>query len=177
MRNVWTKLLAAVLAVSILLGVAPAMGGMTAPAYAAAKKYGKTTDFEVNVRKSASTSSGILFRVPKGYVCEVVNTAVSGGETWYYVRVVNPESTSGHVSLGYIKGDFFAMLSDAEADVWEANPVQTAVGSTTNPDGSTFPPNAAIGELTSSGVNFREGPSLKSSSMDQLDRGMIVQLF
>lgn len=173
MRSVWTKLMAAVLALTMLIGLMPEMLGGVETAFAVGS-YGMTTEDAVNVRTKPATSGDYWFRVPKGWVCTVLDTTKSGNVTWYKVQVTDPESSTGRKITGYVHGGFFRMLTDEEAAAWEKNPVQTALPNFTPPPGYTT--GAALGEVTNSGTNFREGPSTKSYSMFKLDRGTVVEL-
>ena len=72
MRESWRRLTAALLTVAMILALLPLTGAGTA---FAANSYGKTVGSSVAIRKTASTSGDIWFRVDEGTVATVLGTA------------------------------------------------------------------------------------------------------
>ncbi|MBR4082318.1 MAG: peptidoglycan-binding protein [Clostridia bacterium] len=195
MKFGWKRIAAAVLTLAMVLSLLP-VPEVISDAQAAGS-YGRVTDNGVRVRKKADTNADYWFKLDAGYVCEVTDTVTAGGVKWYKVNAVHPDPNSSRTYVGYIHGDYFVMLTDAEAAAWEANPVQQLTGGTvaggggaaeedpvtppstgvTAPTGGTsgtVSTTGATGEITNSGVNFREtegGPVIQ-----KLDRGTVVEL-
>ena len=173
MRNAWKKVMAVMLTVVLVLGTIPVLRGAELSADAETVVLGRTTMSSVNVRKSASTASDYWLRLPLGYVCYVLEQTSKKDGVWYKVKAVNPYSDSGRTIEGYILGNCLEILSEAETAEWLANPTQPNQSPTPTGGFSTDTP---TGQITSSGVNFRVGPSLKAGTQGKLDRGMVVEL-
>lgn len=194
MKTGWKRLVASMLMLVMMLTMLPLPEEMSAAL--AVGSYGRVTDDGVRVRKTASTKADYWFKLDKGYVCEVIETVKAEGVKWFKVNAEHPDPKSTRTYVGYIHGDFFKRLTDEEAAAWEANPVQNVTPSTgndapantnTNNNNNTQNNNintstntnnnnntGAKGEVTSSGVNFREtegGPVIA-----KLDRGTVVDL-
>ena len=135
--------------------------------------YGMAIVDSVNVRKQPSTTSEAWFRIDTGYVCQVLGTRESANETWYKVVCTKPNSSTSNTYTGYVLARSFRLMTDEECAAWEKSHGQTSGSSAT---ATAYPSNVATGELVSSQVNVREGPSLSSNSMFKLDRGVVVEL-
>ena len=171
MRNSWKRLVSALLAMVLLAALLPLGGAF------AAGRYGKTTSDSVAIRKSASTSGDIWFRVDKGTVATVLSTEEIKDVTWYKVQLEKPGSSTGNVYVGYVHGDYFVPLTDTEAVSWENNPVNTFTATAADGTVTTSASNGnGVGTITNGGVNFREQPSLRGGVIMQLDRGTTVEL-
>lgn len=173
MKSLWTKMLAAALALTMLMSVLPLLNGVGTAAYAVGS-YGKTTDKNVNLRVKSATSADYLFRMPEGWVCTVLDTVKSGGKTWYKVRTTEPGASSERTHIGYVLGDFMRMLTEEEAIAWEKNPQQYYNPNATEVPGYTS--GMTLGQITKDGVNFREGPSTRSASLFKVDKGIVMEV-
>ncbi len=118
--------------------------------------YLMTTLDGVNLRKTASSTAGILGRVDKQTVLPLTGPIVSAGSyNWY------PVYTGGQA--GFLRGDCVRMLSAAEVIAWQGGttpPIQPA---------QTQAP-AASGHVmtTDTSVNLRVSPSLEAEQVVQL---------
>ena len=166
MKHGWRRMLAAVLTAAMLIALLPLTELGSALAVG---NYGKTTKSGVNVRKTIGSKSAIWFRVDEGTVASILETTSDGKLTWYKVILEWPGSASGNTYLGYISGDCFTPLSAAEAQSWEANPVNA-------PGKDGLHTNGATGRVTNSGVNIRQEASLKAYVLTKVDRNTIVDL-
>ncbi|MBR3494271.1 MAG: SH3 domain-containing protein [Clostridia bacterium] len=169
MTRGWRKAVSLALAAILLIVLLPELPG--GDAFAAAS-YGKTTAADVAVRKEASTSSDIWFRVDKGTVAQILTVQTIGKTVWYKVQLEKPGSGTKNVYVGFIRGEYFAELNSTETAAWVQNPVNTvtAGGQAAASSGR------GVGTITNSGVNFRSSPSLKGSVIMKLDRGATVEL-
>ena len=69
----------------------------------------------VNFRAGSSMKDKQLFRLSKGTICEVVTARfTANGYDWYQIKATDPDSKKE--SVGYIRGDCFRMLTDAEEE-------------------------------------------------------------
>jgi len=118
MKHLGKRLMTLALALLMALSVLPAEWNGSAKAEGA---YGKVTADGVKVRKKASTSAGYWFKLDTGYVCEVLDVVPDDDITWYKVNVEHPDPGSVRTYIGYIHGDFFALLTQEEADQYEQN--------------------------------------------------------
>ncbi|MBE5804627.1 MAG: hypothetical protein E7316_08970 [Clostridiales bacterium] len=193
MKHLWKRLVTLALAMLMALSVCPE--GLNSSAKAAGA-YGKVTADGVKVRKKASTSADYWFKLDTGYVCEVKDVQASGDITWYKVNVEHPAPDSTRTYIGYIHGDFFALLTEDEAADYEANgaleeekPDTSAGDADTEEDnaeedsatstGSGASDNAnayagATGQITNDGVNFRETEG--GGLIRKLNRGTVVEI-
>ena len=167
---------------SLLISLIPS--GLPLSSANAEDVYGITTAPGVRVRKQASTSADIWFQIPQGYVCLISGETNAEGIHWYKVVAVHPEPLNTRTYLGYIHGDYFRPLTEAEAAQYLASGSQTP-GTTSAPYAapsasgiSDNVPAAAgtTGSITNGGVNFREEPSLRGRSMEKLNRGDQVEV-
>ena len=117
MKHLGKRLMTLALALLMALSVWPAeLSGAQA-----AGAYGKVTADGVKVRKKASTSAAYWFKLDTGYVCEVLDVVSDDDITWYKVNVEHPDPGSVRTYIGYVHGDFFALLSEDEAAEYEQN--------------------------------------------------------
>ena len=178
------RLICFVLVLSILISLVP-IGIISASAED--DKLGKTTVDKVNVRVSASNSAKLLFQIPKaGYVGTIKGETTAEKIHWYKVEFQSPEKDNDHYYTGYINGNYFTPLSDAEAAVYKANmtvatPTPVSPGSTATATpvpqsnyASTDAPAGTTGTVTSSGTNLRSGPGKSFNAITQLNRGEVV---
>ena len=195
MKHMVKRLVALALALLMTLSVCPEKLSSSAKAEGA---YGKVTADEVFLRKKASTSADYWFRLEMGYVCKVLDVKPSGKITWYNVEVEHPSPESNRTYIGYIHGDYFALLTEEEAAEYEQNGALQEEG--TSGEGETTPEDTTIGggqeegsadqggsaadnttayagatgQITNDGVNFRvsEGGQL----IRKLDKGTVVEV-
>ena len=186
--RLWKRAFVVALTFVCLAGMLPWPALTTASA--ADKIYGHVTDDNVKVRKSASTSADWWFKLPKGWVSEILDTTTKSGVTWYKVYTHGPTQGTRNYT-GYIHGDFFKQLTDQEQADWLKNPVQPGVGmvgatATAASSGATPTPTAKpgsptpipdpsdYGRINKAGVNFREKPN--GPVIGRLEHGYIVEL-
>lgn len=180
MRHWGKKLTTLALALIMALSVCP----LADEGAQAAGAYGKTTASSVKVRKKASTSADYWFKLDADYVCEVLNV-VSGGTTWYKVRVEHPDPGKDRYYTGYIHGDYFTLLTDEEAAAYEAgkqtdeatqspSAETSAPTATPAPSGNTAAYIGATGQITNDGVNFRESEG--GNLISKLNRNTVVEI-
>ena len=195
MRKSWNRMIALALALAFILALAPQPGAWET-AYAVGS-YGRVLKNGTFVRKQPGSDS-YWFKLDTGFICTVTDTTSEGGYTWYKVDTQHPDPDKTNTYVGYIRGDCFEMLTEAEAIAWEANPVQatwaTSVPATATPTPApdagtgqgtvtempTATPTAApvtsmvMGRITNGGTNFREsegGPVIQ-----KLDRDTLVEV-
>ena len=188
-------MIALALALAFILALAPQPGAWET-AYAVGS-YGRVLKNGTFVRKQPGSDS-YWFKLDTGFICTVTDTTSEGGYTWYKVDTQHPDPDKTNTYVGYIRGDCFEMLTEAEAIAWEANPVQatwaTSVPATATPTPApdagtgqgtvtevpTATPTAApvtsmvMGRITNGGTNFREsegGPVIQ-----KLDRDTLVEV-
>ncbi len=140
MKHSWywmRKALAVVLAVS-LGGAAPLTGlhavAETTPVAeeetVTVSAYGMATADSVIVRKQPSTSANYWFKIDNGFVCEILNTVVKNGETWYKVNSTHP-TPNGRTYIGYVKAAFFRPLTAEETSAYLSGSLTTATPTVT----------------------------------------------
>ena len=170
------RLLSVTLILALLLTMLPS-GLETA---SAASSRGIVTGSSVHVRKQPSTSAEIWFDLMQNAVCTITNEVTSEGIHWYRVETTHPETRgSTSIYIGYIHGDFFRRMTDAEDAAYTAAQQQAAATPTPGPAASNVDTQAtsgSIGVVTNGGTNFREGPSTHAHSLMKLDRGTEVEL-
>ena len=179
------RLICFVLVLSILISLVP-VGIMSAAADDV--KLGKTTIDKVNIRVSPSSSAKLLFQIPKaGYVGTIKGETTAEKIHWYKVEFQSPDKGNDNYYTGYVNGNYFTPLTDAEAAVYKAN-MTVATPTPIPPDGSTATPTpvpqsnyassdapaGTTGTVTSSGTNLRAGPGKNFNSITQLNRGEVV---
>ena len=181
-------MVALALALALILALAPQPGAWET-AYAVGS-YGRVLKNGTFVRKQPGSDS-YWFKLDMGFICTVTDTTSEGGYTWYKVDTQHPDPDKTNTYVGYIRGDCFEMLTEAEALAWEANPVQStwttatpapagdASGGTALETVTATPTPAAVsgqvlGRITNGGTNFREsegGPVIQ-----KLDRDTLVEV-
>ena len=114
-------MIALALALAFILALAPQPGAWET-AYAVGS-YGRVLTNGTFVRKQPGSDS-YWFKLDTGFICTVTDTTSEGGYTWYKVDTQHPDPDKTNTYVGYIRGDCFEMLTEAEAIAWEANPVQ-----------------------------------------------------
>ena len=125
-----TRLLALTAALVMAVILLPSFA-FDSSALAASKKWGRLTGDKVYFRKQASTSAENWGTLPQGWVLEYLGTVKDNqGKTWYKVQGNHPDHLN-RTYVGYIYSSYFTLLTDAEADAWESNPLQ--VGHTATP--------------------------------------------
>ncbi len=157
------------------------------PGLAADKKYGRIIRDSVNV--GSIPGDNYIFKLPKDWVVEVIESINQDGLLWHKIVSQNPYSP-GATHQGYILEGYFNLLSDEEARAWEKNPVQPAVDGVTqqaqpqaNADTQTQAAQAqaaalttyGIGTVTNGGTNLREKPWGERLAI--LDRGTVLEVF
>ena len=195
MRKSWNRMVALALALALILALAPQPGAWET-AYAVGS-YGRVLKNGTFVRKQPGSDS-YWFKLDMGFICTVTDTTSEGGYTWYKVDTQHPDPDKTNTYVGYIRGDCFEMLTEAEALAWEANPVQST-WTTATPAAATATPAPAsdasggtaletvtatptpaavsgqvLGRSTNGGTNFREsegGPVIQ-----KLDRDTLVEV-
>ncbi len=192
--RLWKRAVALALA---FFCVASAFSWPWGEASAAAEAYGRVTDDNVKVRKTASTSADYWFKLPKNWVSQILDEVSKEGITWYKVQTHGPTQGT-RTYIGYIHGGFFKPMTEQEQADWLKNPVQPGVGvvgatPTPTPAGATPTPTPAgmtpaptnakptpipdpsdLGRVNKSGVNFRVKPGDKV--IRRLDSGTMVEL-
>ena len=109
------RLICFVLVLSILISLVP-VGIMSAAADDV--KLGKTTIDKVNIRVSPSSSAKLLFQIPKaGYVGTIKGETTAEKIHWYKVEFQSPDKGNDNYYTGYVNGNYFTPLTDAEAAV------------------------------------------------------------
>ena len=141
-----TRLMAAALALLICISTVQ----LPVHAALAEAQYGVVTADQVKVRKEAGTSDDYWFMVDRDYVCEITGQVTRGSVTWYKVEAEHPEPGNVRTYVGYIHGDFFRPMTEAESNQHEQELADNAAN--TNAAAGTR------GKIMSSGVNFRETP-------------------
>lgn len=173
------RLVCTVLALALLWSIIPASAEVT---------HGVVTGDKVLFRKEI-TGSDYWDRLDKGWVAKVLDEVKDSKYTWYKVETNVPVALS-RTYVGYIRGDFFRMLTQAEETAWLVNkpqPYLAAIDGGTAPTASpaptdtdkvtaspapTNPPlTGDYGLVAVAGANLRETPggtSLTALQKDQL---------
>ena len=140
----------------------------------AASSTGIVTLEGVNFRVGPSMKDKVLFKIPKGTVCPVLNKVTANGYDWYEVTGKDPEN--GREYTGYIRGDCFRILSEGESgNNGNSSAVVTAkpTNSSATANNSAAPANA-VGTINNWGVNFRSAPW--GNVLASLDKGTQVKV-
>ncbi len=134
---------------------------------------------QVNFRVGPSMKDKLLFKVSKGTVCPVLTKVTANGYDWYEVTARDPDN--GREFAGYIRGDCFRMMSDAEAagqsgSSGSSGSVVTAApgGSSSSTAGNKAAPANAVGTINDWGVNFRVAPW--GDAIASLNQGVQVRV-
>ena len=139
---------------------------------------GITIVSEVNVRVSSSSKAAYLFRLPANYVFTILSTARGDGLDWYRISVVSPENS--RVYTGYIQAKYTRQLTADEAAAYRAGQATNSGANGQTPVNvpavNTDAADGTIGIVSSSGVNFRKGPSTSEKVITQLNRGTVVSV-
>ena len=150
MRN-FRRLLCIALAAVFMAALLPAAySGNSAKADSAT--LGMTILSDVNFRIGPSMRESMLFKLPKNTVCPVLGQVTNDGYTWYKVTARDPESGYAVEYTGYLRGDCFRMLTDAEAAAYNAGsttPVPS--GSNSSTKNNTPAPEGAVGTINNYG--------------------------
>ena len=148
--------------------------------------YGKTIKENVNFRVGPSMKDKLMFRVKINTICKVLGQVTANGYSWYKVEARDPEKKNPPIQTGYLRGDCFRLLTDAEAaaftgstDATTPRPVVTATVNANTPSPSetntdSDAPSGTIGYITAGGVNFRAAPG--GTVIQQLNRGTAVNV-
>ena len=186
----YRRLTRIVLVLTMVLSLLP-VGLFAVPAMADTAILGKTTIHKVNVRVGASNSAKLLFQIPEaGYVGTLKGEKTAEGILWYKVEFKSPEPGNDRYYTGYMKAEFFTVLTEEEAAQYKmgdyiATPTpipetDPETGATPTPTptpavtGSVDAPAGTLGVITNSGVNLRKGPSTSFGVITQLNRGDVV---
>ncbi len=70
----------------------------------------------VNFRVGASMKDRQLFRLAKGTVCPVLSQVSADGYNWFEVTAADP--SNGREFTGYVRGDCFRMMTEAEVTAY-----------------------------------------------------------
>jgi peptidoglycan hydrolase-like protein with peptidoglycan-binding domain len=159
-KALFHRLGCAMLALLLVAGLLPA---------GAEVSHGMVLGDKVLFRKAPDTSD-FWDRLNTGWVAEVLDTVTSSGVTWYKVEVNIPISMD-RLYTGYIKGDFFRLLTAGEEAAWIAGgkPQPFTGADTTSPQGLSG--NYAL--VIAAGANLRQtagssGASIAALPKDQL---------
>ena len=184
------RLLCFALMLCLLCSLIPAGMGRDTAARADNKKLGVTLD-KVNVRYGASTGEKIIFSLPKDHVCEILDEKNAEKIHWYRVSTTDPSRKNSNTYFGYIHGDFFRELTEAEYQAYYATgsaatptPIPEANGNNPTPTPTPAPAgttdltakSGTRGVVTAGGTNFREGPGTGYHSLMKLDRNTQVEI-
>ena len=193
--TVYRRLICLAVALCLLLTLIPSVTGTLMSAGAETKRYGVTqtkTAKEVNTRVGAGLDQKLAFRLPDNFVCEIRETKVVKGVTWYKIATVDPERNDAVIHIVYIHGDYFRELTDEETNQFmnsgtvatptpvpdynngQPTPTPTPVPSGKNTDLPAL--DGSIGSVTAGGTNLREGPGTGYRSITRLDRNTQVEL-
>ena len=172
MTRMIRRFLCLALAAVMMAALLPfAVSGTTAKA---ASSTGVVSLEGVNFRVGPSMKDKVLFKIPKGTVCPVLNKVTANGYDWYEVTGKDPES--GREYTGYIRGDCFRILSEgASGNSGNSSAVVTAkpTNYSTTAGNSAAPANA-VGTINNWGVNFRSAPW--GNVLASLDKGTQVKV-
>ena len=186
------RLLCLALALSIMITLIPAVTGTLSSAAAEKERMGITLADKVNLRYGAGSGEKIIFSLPANHVCTIVGTKTVQKVVWYRVKTTDPSRKNSNTYTGYIHGDFFRELSEAEVSQYKSNgniatptPVPDSSGGKTTPTPTPKPAGkntdlpaqpGSIGSVTAGGTNLREGPGTGYHSITRLDRNTQVEL-
>ncbi len=160
-------------------------GAFVVAAQADSTTLGTLTKDDVNVREQPSMSGHRLCKAWKGTVAEVLGIKEGDGYEWYQVHIQDVEETRyTKYVYGYIRKDFFRMLTDEEAAAYNPSITLPPAGSTTNtplPVITAEPgtagdaaPDGTVGTINDWGVNFRVLPN--KAVIRQLNKGTQVKV-
>ena len=154
--------MAGLIGLSLLLCVLPAM--------AESITYGVVTSDNVNVRRAGKISAKLWFQVDAGHVAQILSrtTAQEDGSVWYKVSTAHPQP-NGHTYIGYIHGDFFRPMTQAETEQYLKGQGQLLPSSPPETDGGVQL-SGARGK-TLGGTNFRDQPSTRTGRIMQVIPG------
>ena len=188
MKRCWIKMLAVMMVLVLTLSMLPLAAAENTTAY------GKVTKDKVYLRKQPSTKADYWFRMDTNHVAQILEVIAQDGKTWYQVETEHPtDAEDEQTYVGYIMSDFFTPLTAEELAYWQANktldgasaPAQPAAqdristvasAPTTDSTANNIPVSNRQGEVTASGTNFRQSPSISGQKLMVLERGDIVEL-
>ncbi len=145
-RATLRRLGCALAALLLLLSALPAGAAVT---------HGMVTGDKVLFRKSP-TSSDYWDYLNTGWVAKVLGESQQNNYTWYKVEANIPVSLD-RTYTGYIRGDFFRMLTAEEETAWLVNKPQPFTGAV--PGQATAAPSTLTGDyalVTVAGANLRQ---------------------
>ena len=162
------------LALALAWGALPALAEVT---------HGVVTGDKVLFRKEI-TGSDFWDRLDRGWVARVLDESKSGGYTWYKVETNIPVAKN-RTYTGYIRGDFFRMLTQEEETAWLVNkpqPDPSLGGAAGDPPEKTAAPDSAPdGEatgtltITKKSTNLRREPG--GTSLFQYPIGEVLNYY
>lgn len=120
----------------------------------------------VNFRPSHDTSD-FYDRLPAGWVAKVLSQDIFNGVTWYKVETNVPVALS-RTYVGYIRGDFFRMLSQEEEAAWLVSKPQPFTGAATPtqaPATATPAPTAAVEYMKVIGIGYNIRPNADGTGL------------
>ena len=127
------------LAVMMLVPMLPARAAVT---------HGVVIMDSVIFRKGPTTSDHWDY-LDTGWVAEILSTTTADNYTWYQVKTNLPHRPA-ETQTGYLRGDVFRVMTEAEEAAWLANPVQGSV---------VIPPaGGAYAVVTLDAANLRQTP-------------------
>ncbi len=187
MMHVWKKLLVGLLAFALILPLSGAMAGEDLAAY------GVCTGDQINVRKQIG--GAIWFKVDEGHVAQILGTKRDeNGDLWYKIESPHPDP-NGRTYTGYIMGDYFRPMTDAEIRSYledgAAPGAETSTVLRSSTDDSlksgsgaeaasvsvfSMEVTGAKGEVTADNVRVYAQPSKNAAVLAELDEGAMVEL-
>ncbi len=137
--------------------------------------HGMVTGDKVLFRKDPN-SSDFWDHLNTGWVAKVLSTSISGGYTWYRVETNIPVSMD-RTYVGYIRGDFFRMLSQQEETAWLISKPQPFTGTAPGQPPIPSSPSELAGfiKINKPGTNLRSSPG--GESMLQMPIATILPFY
>ena len=136
--------------------------------------HGFVTGDRVLFRKGPNTSDYWDY-LDTGWVAQVLSTTTSRGFTWYRVKANIPTAPDREY-IGYIRGDFFIMMTQEQETAWLQNKTQPFTGAVIPAPGGgdedDLLPQAGTLTTIKGGVNLRVTPG--GLSIAQIDRGITL---
>ena len=186
------RLLSLALALCLMLTLIPSATGTLPSARAEGTRYGIVNKDPVHTRYAPNDK--IAFDLPINTICEIRESKVVNGVTWYKIATVDPARKNNQINIVWIHGDFFTELTAEQVKAYTSTgtiatptPVPSNNGSGQPTPTPTPVPNngksvdlpaieGSIGSVTAGGTNFREGPGTGYHSITRLDRNTQVEL-
>ena len=179
------RVLSALLALVLMAGMLPVLAEVT---------HGVVTGDKVLFRK-ATSGSDYWDHLDRGWIAKVLDEVTANNYKWYKVEANIPVAMN-RTYVGYIRGDFFRMLTQEEETAWLVNkpqpypplsaataaPVTNAPVVTTAPVVTAAPVNTPAlqgdyGLVTVAGANLRETPGGTSLTALVKDQFVAVLAF